>query len=101
MREATLREIDEAWAAWLWRSRKRVKEIVRDAIYEAVTWPCTMCGGRHPKGKSHLESLRQRPRACVEIVDDAPCGRTATRYNAESKVPFCDEHGGQNPRYEH
>lgn len=36
---------------------------------------------------------------CAEIVDDCPCGRVATRYNAESKVPFCEEHGGQNPRY--
>ena len=42
---------------------------------------------------------------CAEIVSGGqwsqtrPCGRPATRYNAESKVPFCDEHGGQNPRY--
>jgi hypothetical protein len=41
-----------------------------------------------------------RPRPmCAEIVDDRPCGRLAMRFHAESKVPFCEEHGGQNPRY--
>jgi len=36
-------------------------------------------------------------RTCCEIVNDTPCGRSATRQNAESGVMFCEEHGGQNP----
>ena len=39
---------------------------------------------------------------CCEIVDEEvggrSCGRPATRYNEGSRVLFCDEHGGENPR---
>ena len=39
---------------------------------------------------------------CCEIVDEEvggkPCGLRATRYNEDSRVLFCDEHGGKNPR---
>jgi hypothetical protein len=38
-------------------------------------------------------------RTCAEIVDDRPCGVAASRFNADSGVPFCDEHGGENPTY--
>jgi hypothetical protein len=62
---------------------------------------CEVCrkAGEIP-AHERLIVLLHPERACVEIVDDSPCGRAATRYNAESKVPFCEEHGGQNPLYE-
>jgi hypothetical protein len=54
---------------------------------------CEQHGDECPAMRAIKESL-----TCCDIVDDRPCGRTATRYNAESHVLFCDEHGGQNPR---
>ena len=38
-------------------------------------------------------------KTCCDIVNDRPCGRTASKFNAESGVPFCDEHGAENPTY--
>ena len=38
-------------------------------------------------------------KTCCDIVNDRPCGRTASKYNAESGAPFCDEHGAENPTY--
>ena len=49
------------------------------------------------------ETLRakedQVTKTCCDIVNDRPCGRTASKYNAESGAPFCDEHGAENPTY--
>ncbi len=41
--------------------------------------------------------MKKPSTTCCEIVDDRPCGRTATRCHPESLASFCDEHGGKNP----
>jgi hypothetical protein len=44
--------------------------------------------------------MSNKNKTCCVIVYDKPCGRTATRFNAESHVAFCDEHSGEkNPTY--
>jgi hypothetical protein len=53
--------------------------------YERRNWP---------EGLPKLKVL-----TCCEITeDDRTCGLPATKYNADSRVLFCEEHGGKNPR---
>jgi hypothetical protein len=77
--------------------------VVDSRLFQKFPWLTVRCvpvGYDPPQAPYDLakpyESEPEDP--CCEIVDDRPCGRTATRYNRTSGVLFCDEHGGQNPR---
>ena len=47
--------------------------------------------------RQHIED--EVTKTCCDIVNDRPCGRAASKFNAESGTPFCDEHGAKNPTY--
>ena len=71
---------------------KAEREAKKEGHARTYKWKAETTG---PKATKAPEA----PLTCMDIVNDAPCGRPATCYNAESKAPFCDEHGGDNPRY--
>jgi hypothetical protein len=85
-----------AYIAGLEEENERLREKVAELTNLAVAG--AMASDRM-KLELILTGALKRP-TCIDIVDDAPCGKIATRYHPESMTPFCDDHGGKNPRYQ-